>query len=113
MNNSNLNNSQLVKLEIFVPTTHLEQITAALQASGAGSSERYDSVLSYSAVTGRWRPLPGANPYNGEIGKICEAAEYKIEVNCPLVNLAQIIAAVKAAHPYEEPLINVLALLKV
>ena len=111
MNNLNSDNSQLVKLGIFVPLTHLEQIAVALHSSGAGSSEYYDNVLSYSLVKGRWRPLAGAKPYNGEIGQICEADEYKIEARCFAANLAQVIAAIKAVHPYEEPVINVLTLL--
>lgn len=100
-----------LKLEIFVPTTHLEQIAAALRQSGAGSSDRYDSVLSYSLVTGRWRPKAGANPYQGEVGQLCEAEEYKVEACCHATDLATTISALKAAHPYEEPLINVLELL--
>jgi hypothetical protein len=105
-----LSNPQFFKLEIFVPTTNLEQIAAALNSSGAGASECYDNVFSYSLVKGRWRPLPGANPYRGKVGQLYETDEYKIEVCCSAANLAKTIAAIKAAHPYEEPLINVIAL---
>ena len=73
----------MVKLEIYIPVSHLESIREALRSVGAGAVGNYDSVLSYSIVNGCWRPLPGANPYEGEIGVLCEADEYRVEVNCP------------------------------
>lgn len=102
----------MVKLEVFIPTTHLEPLREALRLSGAGAFGNYDSALSYSLVKGCWRPLSGANPYNGEIGALCEADEYKIEVCCPLEKLEQTMSAIKAIHPYEEPVINVIPLLR-
>ena len=101
----------MIKLEIFVPVRHLEQMCAVLRLAGAGAVGNYDSVLSYSPVKGRWRPLDGAQPYQGEIGQLCEADEYKLEVCCREEDMDQIIQAVKQAHPYEEPVINAIALL--
>jgi hypothetical protein len=40
-----------------------------------------------------------------------EADEYKVEVCCRADNLAATVAAVRASHPYEEPVINAFALL--
>ena len=45
-------------------------------------------------------------------GQLCRAEEIKIEVCCPAARLDETLAAVKAAHPYEEPVINVLPLYK-
>jgi hypothetical protein len=101
----------MVKLEIFIPCTHLEPLREALRSAGAGAMGNYDSALSYSLVKGCWRPLPGANPYDGEIGVLAEADEYKVEVCCPKQNLKQALEAVKAVHPYETPVINVIPLL--
>ena len=101
-----------VKIEIFIPVTHFDALREALRTSGAGASEKYNSALSYSAVKGCWRPLPGATPYNGEIGALCEADEYKVEVCCSLEKLHQTVKAVKAVHPYEEPVINVIPLIR-
>ena len=63
-------NTEMVKLEIFVPPEHLEKIREALRQSGAGAMGNYDSAFSYSQVRGCWRPLPGARPYHGEIGTL-------------------------------------------
>jgi len=100
----------MFKLEIFIPTTHLEAMREALKLAGAGAHGCYDSALSYSLVRGCWRPLPGANPYHGEIGVLQEADEYKVEVGVSASLLNKTLEAVKAVHPYEVPVINVIRL---
>ena len=99
------------KLEIFIPETHLEALRQALLEVDAGHIGNYDGCLSYSPVTSCWRPLAGTNPYLGQPGQLCRARERKIEVTVRGDRLAETLAAVKAAHPYEEPVINVLPLL--
>ena len=108
-------NSKLetVKLEIFIPKSHFKDLQDALRLVDASVIGDYDSVLSYSTVRGTWRPLPDANPYEGETGVLCEAEEYKVEVRCHAEKLVQTIAAIKAIHPYEEPVINAIPLLNV
>ena len=100
-----------VKLEIFIPMPYLSALRDSLCSVNAGVIGNYDSVLSYSIVQGNWRPLPGANPYDGDIGVLCEGEEYKVEVCCRVENLTQTISAIKAIHPYEEPVINIVPLL--
>lgn len=99
------------KLEIFIPESHLEPLRAALVSADAGHIGGYDSCLSYSPVTSCWRPLPGASPYLGRTGELCTAPELKVEVTCRVRDLEQTIAAIKAVHPYEEPVINAIPLL--
>jgi hypothetical protein len=105
--------SGMVKLEIFLPPESLESVAEALRQAGAGKIGNYDSCLSASPVKGRWRPLAGADPYNGDIGKLCEADELKVEANCPAENLKKALKLIRAAHPYEEPVINVIPLLRI
>ena len=104
---------ETVKLEIFIPKSHFNNLQDTLRSVGAGVVGNYDSVLSYSTIRGTWRPLAGANPYDGEHGVLCEAEEYKVEVHCHAEKLVETIAAIKAIHPYEEPVINAIPLLKV
>ncbi|MEG1931672.1 MAG: cytochrome C biogenesis protein [Pygmaiobacter sp.] len=101
----------VVKLEIFIPKTHLELLRAALERVDAGHLGRYDHCFSYSEITGCWRPLPGASPYDGAVGVLCSAPEYKVEVCCLSAKLPETLAAIKAVHPYEEPVIHVLPML--
>ena len=99
------------KLEIFLPASHLEALREALRRVDAGHIGRYDSCLSYHPVTSCWRPLEGANPYLGDVGDLCTQPELKVEVTCRTRHLEETLAAIRAAHPYEEPVINVIPLL--
>ena len=101
----------MVKLEIFIPVSHLEPLRGALRSAGAGAFGNYDSVLTYSRVKGCWRALEGANPYIGEVGVICIQDEYKVEVCCPSDKLERTLRAIREVHPYEEPVINVIPLI--
>lgn len=100
-----------VKLEIFIPDTHVEGLRAALADARAGVIGNYDHCCSVMPVKGYWRPLAGANPYDGTVGEVSEGHECKVEVNCPREILAEVIKAIRSVHPYEEPLINVIPLL--
>lgn len=100
------------KLEIFIPETHLAALQKALQEADAGHIGNYDCCLSYSPVTGCWRPLAGTTPYLGAVGQISREPELKVEVTCPTEQVDGTVAAVKKIHPYEEPVINVIPLYK-
>lgn len=100
------------KLEIFLPPTHLEAMRQALLAVDAGHIGQYDGCLSWSPVTSCWRPLPGSEPYQGQVGAFSVEPELKLEVTCRTDRLEATLAAVRRAHPYEEPVINVIPLLR-
>ena len=100
-----------VKLEIFTPFEAVDAIREALHQAGCGVLGNYDYCCSITEVSGYWRPLKGANPYNGEVGKISEGRECKVEVNCKAENVPVALEAIRATHPYEEPLINIVPLL--
>lgn len=101
----------LYKLEIFIPETHLRILQKALQEVDAGHIGNYDSCLSYSKVTGTWRPLEGTHPFIGEEGKISEEPEVKVEVTVKAERLRETVDKIKDVHPYEEPVINVIPML--
>jgi hypothetical protein len=90
-----------VKLEIFVPQEHALKIRDELAKIGVGRIGNYDHCVAIYPVQGYFRPMKGATPFEGEVGKISEVAEYKVEVNCKrdLVNKA--IKVSKQFHPYE------------
>ena len=98
------------KLEIFIPKTHLAQLQAALQSVDAGHIGNYDSCLSYSEVIGTWRPLDSANPYSGKQNEVSQEPELKVEVRILSENLDKTLIAIKAIHPYETPVINIILL---
>jgi len=99
-----------VKLEIFVPQEYALKIRDQLAKIGVGRIGNYDHCVAIHPVQGYFRPLPGADPFDGEIGKISETLEHKIEVNCKRELVNEAIKVIKSAHPYEEPLVNVIPL---
>lgn len=103
---------EFCKLEIFIPETHLQILQETLREHDAGHIGNYDSCLSYSRVTGTWRPLAGTKPYKGNEGELSCESEIKVEVTCKIKDLDEIIQAIKRIHPYEEPVINALPLIR-
>ncbi len=100
-----------VKLEIYIPDEFVPALREALAAAGAGIIGKYDHCCSVTPVRGYWRPLEGADPYDGKVGQVSEGRECKVEVNCPREITPRVIRAIRDVHPYEEPLINILPLL--
>ena len=101
-----------IKLETYIPETHFRALQKTLQEVDAGHIGNYDSCLSYSKVMGTWRPLDGTKPYIGQQNEISEEPEIKVEVTIKAENLEKTISAIKKIHPYEEPVINAIPLLK-
>lgn len=101
---------ELVKLGVFVPEGHEEQVLEALfRVSGVIGN--YSDCSFQARGIGTFRPLPGAAPFIGEVGKRERVAESRIEV---LIRKDDVTAAVKAlrkAHPYEEPAFDLYPLL--
>jgi len=99
-----------VKLEIFAPQEYVLQMRDALAEIGVGRIGDYDHCVAFYPVQGTFRPLPGANPFDGEIGVIRETVEYKLEMNCKRELVVDAIKVIRALHPYDEPLINIIPL---
>ncbi|MFC1810123.1 hypothetical protein ACFLZH_01350 [Patescibacteria group bacterium] len=102
---------KFVKIAVFIPSSHADDIRKVLNEAGAGCLEQYDNCSFSTKGTGRFRGLEGSNPFIGEAGKIEQVEEDKIEVICPFEKYEQVIEAVKKAHPYEEPAIDIYPLL--
>ena len=105
-----MNDFLYCKMEIFIPEAHLVALQEVLRSVDAGHIGNYDSCLSYSKVTGCWRPLAGSNPYLGEENIVSSESELKVEVTCLREKVDTTIEAVKKVLSYEEPVINVIPL---
>ena len=99
------------KVETFVPYEALENVKNALYECGFGKIGNYDCCMNWYEVNSSWKPIKGANPYIGEIGKIEFAKEYKIEFICEEKDLKLAVDTIKNNHSYEEVAINILPLL--
>ena len=100
-----------VKIEIYVPEEYVIKLRDELNKVNACKVGDYDNVISITKVRGYWRPLEGSNPYNGEVGKVCEGEECKIEIRCKSAYVREAIRVIKTIHPYEEPLNNIIPIL--
>jgi dinuclear metal center YbgI/SA1388 family protein len=98
------------KVVTFVPDADAERVRAAIVAAGAGAIGDYDSCTFTSTGEGRFRPLAGAKPVLGRIGEVEVVAETRIESVLPRRLRRQVVEALVAAHPYEEPAYDVLEL---
>jgi len=94
--------SENVKLAVFVPMSHTEIVRKALGEAGAGKIGNYDLCSFSSRGTGRFRGNEKSNPAIGKVGKYESIEEEKIEVIVPRSILSEVIAKMKAVHPYEE-----------
>lgn len=100
----------LDKLVVFVPTEHLAPLVDAVAAAGAGSIGDYDRCYFASPGTGSFRPLAGADPYIGAVGEVEQVAEQRVELVLPRRARERVVAAMRSAHPYEEPAFDVIPL---
>ncbi len=98
------------KLEIFAPESEVIKIRDLLIEVGAGVVGEYDAVISVVNISGFWRPNGLSNPVTGDKNKINFGHEVRIDVRCEKDKVAMALDAIRKAHPYEEPVINVIAL---
>ena len=95
------------KWVIFVPPAAAEGLRAALFAAGAGEIGNYAQCSWSVTGTGQFLPEPGAHPTLGNVGEIERVAEDRVEVVAPPSRRAAVLAALRAAHPFEEPAFDV------
>lgn len=100
----------MYKLCFFVPEEHCESTKTAVFAAGGGRIGDYDSCAWQTLGQGQFRPLAGSKPYIGEQGLIEYVPEYKVEMVCSDEVIEAAVAALKLAHPYEEPAYEVFRL---
>ena len=98
------------KLVVFVPQTHVENVRIAVCSAGAGHSGKYDNCAFMAPGIGCFRPLKGAKPFKGQKGKLERVGEARLETIVPASKIKRVIAAMKKAHPYEEPAYDVVRL---
>jgi dinuclear metal center YbgI/SA1388 family protein len=100
----------LDKIVVFVPVDDADKVRTALTDAGAGALGDYDSCTFTSTGEGRFRPLDGARPAIGEVGRLERVEEVRVETVCARHLRAAVVAAMLEAHPYEVPAYDVLEL---
>jgi hypothetical protein len=99
------------KIVWFVPAEALEATRDAVFQAGAGRIGDYERCSWYTAGTGTFFGGEETDPAVGESGREEHVPELRVETVVPEERLAEVAAALRAAHPYEEPAYDVYALI--
>jgi hypothetical protein len=99
------------KLVVFVPREALDTVRDALFEAGAGRIGNYERCSWYTQGTGTFLAGEGSSPALGEVGREQRIAELRLETVFPADRQEEVVAALRSAHPYEEPAFDVYALL--
>jgi len=99
------------KLVVFVPREALDRVRSALFEAGAGKIGKYTHCSWYAAGTGTFLPEEGAEPTVGQPGREQRVSELRLEMVYPEERHEDVVAALRRAHPYEEPAFDVYPLL--
>jgi len=100
----------MYKLAFYVPIKESELVKNALFEAGAGRIGHYECCSFETLGTGQFRPMAGARPAIGSIGRIEKVEELKIEMICSDDNIQNALKALRESHPYEEPAFEVIKL---
>ncbi len=99
------------KLVVFVPPEALDAVRDALFAAGAGRIGEYERCSWYTEGTGTFLGGEAAAPTIGEKGREERVRELRLETVFPEERHEEVVAALRSAHPYEEPAFDVYPLL--
>ena len=94
--------STMKKLSTFVPINKLEELRQALFSAGGGQIGKYSECSFEVTGIGTFKAGEGSDPFVGTIGERHEEKESRLEMIFPAYLEANIIKALKLAHPYEE-----------
>lgn len=92
----------LCKLVTFVPKEHSAAVRDAMFKAGAGSIGNYDHCSFNSEGYGTFRASHGSKPFVGNLNQDHQEPEERVELVLPAFLKEKVIAALLAAHPYEE-----------
>lgn len=101
----------LDKIVTFIPVgPAITTVHDAMSAAGAGNIGDYSHCSFATAGTGQFKPLDGAQPAIGQVGRLERVAETRLEMVLPRRKRAAVVAALRASHPYEEPAFDLVEL---
>jgi dinuclear metal center YbgI/SA1388 family protein len=98
------------KWVVFVPAENADAVREAMFAAGAGHIGDYSHCTWSVPGTGQFLPAEGASPTIGTVGNVERVPEDRVEMVAPTRLRAHVLAALRSAHPYEEPAFDILGL---
>ncbi|WP_153504673.1 Nif3-like dinuclear metal center hexameric protein [Cumulibacter manganitolerans] len=101
---------RLEKVVTYVPHADAATVVDALAAAGAGQLGDYSRCAFLSIGTGTFTPGERAHPAIGTPGAAEVVGETRIEMVLAPHRRAAVLAALRTAHPYEQPAFDLLAM---
>ncbi len=98
------------KVVVFVPEADRNRVAEAMFAAGAGHIGHYSQCSFRLAGTGTFFGSEAARPTIGHKGRRQEVSEWRLEAVCPQARVEEVVAALRLAHSYEEPAVDVYSL---
>lgn len=98
----------MYKLSFYVPDSHVEEVKVAVFNAGAGRIGDYEHCAWQVLGQGQFRPLSGSQPFLGTQDCLETVQEWRVEMVCADDLIAAAVAALRQAHPYEEPAFDVI-----
>ncbi len=95
------------KVVVFAPEPDAERVTEAMASAGGGRIGAYTGCSFRAPGTGSFHAPLGSQPTVGEPGIFTAAPEVRIEMVAPKTKVDGVVAAMVAAHRYEEPAYDV------
>jgi dinuclear metal center YbgI/SA1388 family protein len=102
---------KMCKIAVYLPEYDLDKISSAIFKAGAGHIDNYSHCSFRAKGTGTFQGAAGTNPTVGKPGRLEQAPELRLESIVPVERLQECVAAMIAAHSYEEVAYDVYPLL--
>jgi len=100
----------MMKVSTFVPAEPadvVERVRDAMAGAGAGRIGGYEKCSFRLRGTGTFEGGAGTNPAVGQAGRLESVEEWRLDMVCPSERVTAVLSALRGAHPYEEPAIDV------
>ncbi len=98
------------KLVTFVPASALRRVSDAVFAAGAGHIGAYHGCSFRTPGTGTFFGEAGTSPAVGGAGTHETVEEVRLETVVPIDHAPDVVRALRASHPYEEPAFDLVRL---
>lgn len=95
------------KVVTFLPAEHVAAVSSALFEVGAGTIGDYTGCSFRVQGTGTFTPGPGSDPAYGSKTGANEIGEERLEVLVGTDRIGDVVKALLASHPYEEPVYDI------
>lgn len=93
---------KLLKIVVFCPVEHADEVRLAMFHAGAGTIGDYDYCSFNAEGLGSFKAGEESNPFVGKKGEVHFEKELRVETILPSYLLKDVIEAMINAHPYEE-----------